>query len=99
MKVTVTLEGDSIFNMDVSEDLEVENFKALMEFESGVPASQLVLFYNGVQLQDNKKSLSSYQVKEGDVLLMQRRTQQPRQQQQPVPVQGTKRASRRIVYV
>ena len=76
MKVTVTLEGESIFTLDVSKDLELENFKALMEFESRVPASQILLFLNGVLLQDDKKSLDAYQVKEGDVLLMQRHAQQ-----------------------
>lgn len=71
MKVTATLEGDQIFNLDVSDDLELENFKALLEFESGVPASQIVIFHNGVIMRDNKKTLCGYGIKDGDVLLMQ----------------------------
>lgn len=72
MKVTVTLGGEQIFNLDVSDDLELENFKAILEFDSGVQASQIVIFHNGVPLQDNKKTLNAYGIKGGDVLLMQR---------------------------
>lgn len=71
MKVTVTLGGEQIFNLDVSDDLELENFKAILEFDSGVQASQIVIFHNGVPLQDNKKTLNAYGIKDGDVLLMQ----------------------------
>lgn len=72
MKVTTTLEGDQIFALEVSEDLELENFKALLEFESGVSSSQIVIFHDGVPLRDDKKTLNDYGIKEGDVLLMQR---------------------------
>ena len=72
MKLTVSLQGDQIFNVDVSGDLELENFKALLEFESGIQSSQIVIFHNGVQLRDNKKTLNGYGIKNGDVLLMQR---------------------------
>ena len=72
MKVTTTLEGDQIFTMEVREDLELENFKALLEIESGVSSSQIVIFHDGVPLRDDKKTLNDYGIKEGDVLLMQR---------------------------
>lgn len=79
MKVTATLEGDQIFNLDVSDDLELENFKALLEFECGVQSSQIVIFHNGAPLNDNKKTLNGYGIKDGDVLLIQRasRSMQP----------------------
>lgn len=73
MKVTATLEGEQILNLDVSDDLELENFKALLEFESGVQSSQIVIFHNGVALRDDKKTLNGYGIKDGDVLLMRRR--------------------------
>lgn len=72
MKVTTTLEGEQIFNLDVSDDLELENFKALLEVESGVQWSQIVIFHNGVALRDDKKTLNGYGIKDGDVLLMRR---------------------------
>ena len=37
MKVTITFE-DNFFPLEVSEDLELENLKALLEFETGVPS-------------------------------------------------------------
>lgn len=73
MKVTTTLEGEQIFNLDVSDELELENFKALLEFESGVQSSQIVIFHNGIALRDDKKTLNGYGIKDGDVLLMRRR--------------------------
>ena len=72
MKVTATLEGDQIFTLDVSEDLELENLKALLEIDSGVQSSQIVIFHNGVPLSDDKKTLKDCGVKDGDVLLLQR---------------------------
>lgn len=72
MKVTATLEGDQIFTLDVSEDLELENFKALLEFECGIQSSQMMIFHNGLPLRDEKKTLNGYGIKDGDVLLIQR---------------------------
>ena len=72
MKVTATLEGDQIFTLNVSEDLELENLKALLEIDSGVQSSQIVIFHNGVPLSDDKKTLKDCGIKDGDVLLLQR---------------------------
>jgi len=71
MKVTVTTLEDAIFNLDVSEDLELENFKAFCEVESGIPSSQILIVLNGRPLTDDKKSLKEHGVKEGDVVIMQ----------------------------
>ncbi|KRT80529.1 Ubiquitin [Oryctes borbonicus] len=71
MKVTVTTLTDDIFVLDVSEDLELENFKAFCEVESGVPASESVFAFNGRPLMDNKKSLKDLGIKDGDVVILQ----------------------------
>lgn len=71
MKVTVTTLTDDIFVLDVSEDLELENFKAFCEVESGVPASESVIAFNGRPLMDNKKSLKELGIKDGDVVILQ----------------------------
>lgn len=73
MKITVTCEDNSLFTLDVSSDLELENFLASVEFELGIPASDAIVWYEGNQLKDLKKTLSSYGVKEGDVLLLRRK--------------------------
>lgn len=72
MRITVTTLADEIFNLDVSEDLELENFKAFCEVESGIPAAEISLLFNGNVLEDNSKSLKSYGLKEGDMIVIQR---------------------------
>ncbi|XP_031571852.1 protein DDI1 homolog 2-like [Actinia tenebrosa] len=73
MKITVTCEDDSLFTLEISGDLELENFLALVEFELGIPASDVIVWYEGNHLNELKKTLSDYAVKEGDVLLLRRK--------------------------
>ena len=70
MKVTITTLNDEIFVLDVSEDLELENFKAFCEIESGFPAKDIILNYNGKPLLDDKKSLKQHGVHDGDVIVL-----------------------------
>ena len=77
MQLTITTSSGHIINLDVSEDLELENLKAQCEFELGVPSSNLVLVWNGRPLQDNKKTLQGYGIKNGDVLLVQQMAAPP----------------------
>ncbi|XP_030037551.1 protein DDI1 homolog 2 isoform X2 [Manduca sexta] len=70
MKVTVTTLNDEIFVLDVSEDLELENFKAFCEIESGFPAKDITLNFNGKPLLGDKKSLKELGVHDGDVLVL-----------------------------
>lgn len=72
MRITVTTLSDDIFNLDVSEDLELENFKAFCEVESGIPAVEIRLVYNGKIMEDGSKSLKNHGLKEGDVVVIQR---------------------------
>lgn len=71
MKVTVTTLSDDIFVLDVSEDLELENFKAFCEVESGVPAPELMIVFEGRPLIDDKKSMKAHGIKDGDVVILQ----------------------------
>ncbi|XP_018569265.1 protein DDI1 homolog 2 [Anoplophora glabripennis] len=71
MKVTVATLTDFIFVLDVSEDLELENFKAFCEIESGFPASEIVIAFNGMPLMDNKKSLKELGIRDGDAVILQ----------------------------
>ncbi len=100
MQLTVTTGGDDMFQVDVSGEIEVENMKALLESESGVPAAEITLYLDGKLLHDDKKSLDSFGVKNGDVLLLVRRGGMPSastsaggggrvgpQQRAPVPMQ------------
>ncbi|CAD6237400.1 GSCOCG00002291001-RA-CDS [Cotesia congregata] len=71
MKVTVMTLGDDIFVLDVSEDLELENFKAFCEVECGVPALETVIAFNGRPLMDDKKSLKEHGIRDGDAVILQ----------------------------
>ncbi|GAB1602153.1 protein DDI1 homolog 2-like [Argonauta hians] len=71
MQVTVTTLSDNVFTIEVSEDLELENFKALCEFETGIPAREIAILLNGRPLHDDKASLKSYGIGHNDILLLQ----------------------------
>lgn len=71
MKITVTTLTDILITLDVSPDMELENFKALCECEVGMSTPEMVITHEGRPLLDNKKDLGSYGIKEGDVLLIQ----------------------------
>ncbi|XP_068632803.1 protein DDI1 homolog 2 isoform X2 [Battus philenor] len=70
MKVTVTTLNDEIFVLDVSEDLELENFKAFCEVESGFSTKDIILNYNGKPLLDDKRTLRDHGVHDGDVIVL-----------------------------
>eukprot|EP00112_Aurelia_sp_Birch-Aquarium-sp1_P017723 Seg414.1 transcript_id=Seg414.1/GoldUCD/mRNA.D3Y31 product="Protein DDI1 2" protein_id=Seg414.1/GoldUCD/D3Y31 len=93
MQLTVTTGGDDIFPIDVSEDLELENFKALLEFESGIAAKEITIYHDGKLLEGEKQSVGSLGIKSGDVLLMVKKAPlqpRPMQQQRPATAQGGK---------
>lgn len=70
MKITVTTPSDLIFVLDVADDLELENFKAFCEVESGIPSAQIGVAYNGQLLMDNQKPLKEYGISDGDVVMI-----------------------------
>ncbi|KAB7502210.1 Protein DDI1-like protein 2 [Armadillidium nasatum] len=69
MHVIVTTETDS-FTVEVSEELELENFKVLCEVESGIASADIIVVYNGRRLTDDKKSLKEYGVKDGELMMV-----------------------------
>lgn len=71
MKLTVTTLSGELYMLDVGAEMELEGLKALCEFESGVPAREMVLMHEGRPLLDDKRSLKAHAIKEGDVLLIQ----------------------------
>lgn len=71
MKITVTTITDYVFELDVSEELELENFKAFCEVESGFPSNEIIILFKGTPLLDNKKSLKDCGISEGDMVELQ----------------------------
>ncbi|XP_033764208.1 protein DDI1 homolog 2-like [Pecten maximus] len=81
MLVSVTTLNDQIFTLEVSDELELENFKAMCEYEVGIPAREIVVMWNGRPLHDNKRTMKQYGIKSGDMLLLQQIRGQQGQQQ------------------
>lgn len=71
MKITVTTVTDYVFELDVHEELELENFKAFCEVESGFPSTEIVILFKGQPLVDDKKSLKDHGISDGDVVMLQ----------------------------
>lgn len=71
MKITVTTVSDYVFELDVSEELELENFKAFCEVESGFPSNEIVISFKGQPLLDDKKSLKDCGISDGDMVELQ----------------------------
>ena len=71
MKITVTTITEKLFFLDVSEDLELENFKAICEMDSGIACSQMVVVFNGKPLTENDKPLKYFGIKDGDCVMLQ----------------------------
>ena len=71
MCLTLTTLSDDVYQIEVSADLELENFKALCEVESGIPAAEMSLLHNGRPLYDDKKPLKDYGIADGDMLIIQ----------------------------
>lgn len=63
---------DVIFSLDVSEDLELENFKAFCENETGILAHEILISHFGRPLTENSLSLKAHGVSDGDVVTLQR---------------------------
>ena len=59
MILTVTTLTGQMFPMDVAEDLELENFKAICEAESGFPAEDIILLVNNDLLETLLNHLKS----------------------------------------
>lgn len=74
MKITVTTHDDHLFVLDISEDLELINFKALCEVETGIPSQQTGLTHNGQLLVDDFSTMKNLGVHDGDVIIIQKFT-------------------------
>ncbi|XP_017115065.1 protein DDI1 homolog 2 [Drosophila elegans] len=73
MKITVTTSDDKVFCLDVSQDLELENLKALCAMEIGAEVAQIVVIFNGRELSNDKQSLQQCGVGDGDFIMLERR--------------------------
>ena len=56
MRLTVTTLADEIFTFEVSDDMELDSFRALCEIETGISAREIVVFWNGRPLHDDRRN-------------------------------------------
>lgn len=77
MKITVTTTDDKIFFLDVAEDLELENLKALCAMEIGSDVGQIMVIFNGRELSNDKNTLKQFGVRDGDCIVLERRRSNP----------------------
>ncbi|KAI8096830.1 ubiquitin-related domain-containing protein [Halteromyces radiatus] len=73
MRLTVTTNDDDIYNLAIDTQMSLEDLKALLEGESGVPPTEQHLYHNGQELLDLKKTMEQYGINDDDMLLLQRK--------------------------
>nr|XP_057926382.1 protein DDI1 homolog 2 [Doryrhamphus excisus] len=68
---------ESTFALDVSPELELRDFVALCELESGIPAEEILISYVEQPLKDPTRALGTYGVKDGDVVVLRQADRRP----------------------
>lgn len=69
MQITVSNEEGEVFNLEVDQGEQVENVKAILEAETGIPMASQRLLYEGKAL-NGYETLSDRGVSDGDLLLL-----------------------------
>ncbi|KAM6434850.1 protein DDI1 homolog 2 isoform 2-T2 [Liasis olivaceus] len=77
------------FSLQVDADFELQNFRALCELESGIPAAESQIVFAEQPLTDNHRSLASYGLKDGDVVILQQVENAQAQPPAPFPEKFT----------
>ncbi|KTG07011.1 hypothetical protein cypCar_00007007 [Cyprinus carpio] len=62
--------SETTFALEVSPELELRDFVALCELESGIPAREIQISYAEQPLQDPTRALGNYGLKDGDVVVL-----------------------------
>ncbi|CEP16671.1 hypothetical protein [Parasitella parasitica] len=75
MLITVT-DGEQHHNFEVDSQMTIEDFKALVGYESHIPSHLLRLIYNKQELNEPKKTLEEYGVGQNEVIYMLQQQQQ-----------------------
>ncbi|CAB1437857.1 unnamed protein product [Pleuronectes platessa] len=76
---------ETTFGLDVSPELELRDFVALCELESGIPAAEIQITYVEQPLKDPTRALGTYGVKDGDVVVLSQADRRPAPKQPAFP--------------
>ena len=81
---------DDVFTLEVSAELELENFLALCEFETNgqFKANQSTVLFNGHRLRERQKTLGAYGIQDGDMVMLAAPQQQQQRRQPSMPAAG-----------
>lgn len=71
MKIILTTLEGNLFPVEVSEDLEIVNLKALCEQETNIALNEMSLSHNGRPLMEDSRTLASYDIKDNDIVMVQ----------------------------
>uniref|UniRef100_A0A3Q1HUT6 DNA-damage inducible protein 2 n=1 Tax=Acanthochromis polyacanthus TaxID=80966 RepID=A0A3Q1HUT6_9TELE len=80
---------ETTFALDVSPELELRDFVALCELESGIPAGEIQITYVEQPLKDPTRALGTYGVKDGDVVVLRQADRRPPPTQPAFPGKTT----------
>ncbi|XP_066521196.1 protein DDI1 homolog 2 isoform X3 [Hoplias malabaricus] len=69
--------SETTFALDVSPELELRDFVALCELESGIPAGEIQISYAEQPLRDLTRALGNYGLKDGDVVVLRQAERRP----------------------
>ena len=70
MQITVTASNGGVYPLDVSEDLQIMDLKALLEMETGIITEQMLLIFKMASLNDDQATLKECNIQEGDILVV-----------------------------
>ncbi|XP_037085916.1 protein DDI1 homolog 2-like [Pollicipes pollicipes] len=70
MRLTVTTASGELYQLDVSDDLELENLRAFVQVEANIALEGMQLVHEGRRLTDDKKTLKDLGIRENDVLFV-----------------------------
>ena len=73
MKVDVATVTGEVYGVESSPELTLEDFKAFLRIESGIPPEEMGLSFNLRPLQDDTKSLTEYGITDGSLLVLERK--------------------------
>ncbi|PWN53052.1 hypothetical protein IE53DRAFT_222825 [Violaceomyces palustris] len=68
--ITIATEDGQTYAVETDANIEIENLKALLEADCGVPPESQDLFYNARPLDDPKRTLASFGVANDDLILL-----------------------------
>ncbi|MCI4375460.1 hypothetical protein PGIGA_G00109630 [Pangasianodon gigas] len=69
--------GETTFALEVSPELELRDFLALCELESGIPAGEIQISHVEQPLRDLTRALGNYGLKDGDVVVLRQAERRP----------------------